>query len=1757
MGMFALSHQIRTDTIAHVLDYPQRPLVNTIPADIMGFNDMPSGINAVVAIATYTGFNQEDSVIFNKGALERGLFSATSYKTLTDEEKKQGTYNFETICLPPIDKRKRNANYSFLDERGIIRKRNDSGANVYVEKGDVIIGKILTKSNKNGDEEVFDCSYTIKSGEEGFIDRIIETVTPNGYKMIKVTIRNQRIPEIGDKVACYDKDTDVLTLRGWIKINEIKTDDKIACLIDGSKLEYHIPIEIQEYDYDGKMYSVETKKISLMVTPNHRMYTGNCHRENYSIKRAYEIYGNMRSYKNNIEEYSSSSFLKKFILPGYGDLPELELDLECWCIFFGIWIAEGSCSISYYENGTIHSRKVNIAANKDRVKENLNECIKKLKFKCSYNMTNGNPDNWYCGDLRLIYYLKPLSVGAVNKSLPEWCFNLDMHHSRMLIKGMILGDGCYMKNTTTERYYTSSIKLRNDFQRLCLHAGWGCNYYLKSEKGTESICLGKKIKTTEDYWSITVIKTQTNPLVNKYIKKGIQQDSWVDFKGKVYCCTVPTDNGIIFVRRNGKSVWCGQSRSAQKGTIGVILPQEDMPFTASGITPDILINSLCLSGDTIVTLSNGEVKYIKDIYEKDENVITVNPNDLSVSYTRYINGFEKDGTLMKKITTSSKRTIKCTSEHKFLVIRNNKPIWIQTKDLIPYQDKMIVYHSVLPLQDDDGEELHIDTLNMKNKGYKKILEEKGFVGKISKEKSLILARLLGYIDTDGHLCIRNEKTDSVRCFFYFGELQDYEELKNDITKLGFNVSKYTKPEKSFGYKLEVDVALGYLLYNIGACAGNKNKVKRCFPSFIKNGSSSVKREFLSGFGGGDGGRVAVNWKFEQQQIKIYKIPHRVYIESDDIHNSHLDYLNEVIKLYEFFGIEAKIQTYKTETDAVLDYKIYFSTRHENINRYIDIIDYRYCNEKRRASRVPIEYLKSRMNGLWIEYQRFVKYFKYGDLIATFVEEIEDIDDEKVYDFTTISENHSFIANSIVSSNCIPSRMTISQLLETVLGKSCCIEGKFGDATPFTSNSTNVAEQICDRLQNNGYERHGWERMMNGMTGEMIEAQIFCFEKGTKVMMGDAIIKNIEDIKIGDYVMGADGKPKRVLELPRGRGQMYHVKPIFKTRSDNNCEAKVVEENGYTVNAYHHLVLYPTSNKTITKNFERRCWVIYYPKIIYDSKIECERIAVYNRSFCWSDTEDETFMFESSDKAYEAMILKKNELLLLGCGVNIYHRENLNTWSVWIRRQPTVNITERSLVQIDANSGKEICRYKSVSEAASILKIDASGISKVCKGKSQTCGGYIWSYEVVEKTYEHIEKTTYSFKYGDKSNRYKYTKEEDAYNAALMFFKSIDTNIECKVTVINYLRFRDKFRNCRIGFNSKQIDDFITPSFLNIEKFIEECYIESGNKDYPDRITVEMFGWILGLWLGDGKKNNIFVDYQQHDILNRCKEISKVLNLSPIIKIFGENDKEHYHFTFHHDDESKNTLIVMLLKIGVYKKKNCDIEFISGIVNQKASFRQKVIEGMIDADGHYPKINAKTKKLKRYYVISKSHKKDKSSILLIQSIGKSLGIKSIIREHKTMWTLCLSGKNIINIKPVTKYKQIPEKYFSKFHVNIFKSPFEIIEKGMDDYFGITIEQGSNQNFLLQDYSIVSNCGPVFYQRLKHMVSDKVSSSLNNHLFVFIYLHYIFFLFLQIHSRSQGLVTSLTRQPLKSCFVIISVYNFSVKVKIDILRIILYS
>lgn len=203
LGMYAKTYHIRTDTSSYVLNYSQRPLVSTKMSDMMGFNELPSGINAIVAIATYSGFNQEDSVILNKHAIDRGLFVTTNYRTITVYEKKIDSYNKDIIGVPPengegnfsVPFRRKYINYSLLGEDGIVR------LGVSIKKGDVIVGKMYMSRTKNGETMLKDCSITAKSGENGIIDRIVKTRKPSGGNIIKIVIRRYKVPEVGDKFA--------------------------------------------------------------------------------------------------------------------------------------------------------------------------------------------------------------------------------------------------------------------------------------------------------------------------------------------------------------------------------------------------------------------------------------------------------------------------------------------------------------------------------------------------------------------------------------------------------------------------------------------------------------------------------------------------------------------------------------------------------------------------------------------------------------------------------------------------------------------------------------------------------------------------------------------------------------------------------------------------------------------------------------------------------------------------------------------------------------------------------------------------------------------------------------------------------------------------------------------------------------------------------------------------------------------------------------------------------------------------------------------------------------------------------------------------------------------------------------------------------------------------------------------------------------------------------------------------------------------
>ncbi|ATE87078.1 DNA-directed RNA polymerase II second largest su bunit [Iridovirus CN01] len=196
VGVPSIAYQERFDTTLQVLNTPQQPITKSNMVNVLKFNEMCHGANPVVAIMTFSGFNQEDSIILNKGSLDRGLFMSTTYKTITEEERKKGTSESENICLPPVQYRNKNHNYSFLNKHGIVWQKS-----TYLKKGTVIIGKVTKKKIKGTNEyTVTDSSVVIKHGEEGYLDKVFITLN-EGIRIIKIRIRVPRIPEIGDKFA--------------------------------------------------------------------------------------------------------------------------------------------------------------------------------------------------------------------------------------------------------------------------------------------------------------------------------------------------------------------------------------------------------------------------------------------------------------------------------------------------------------------------------------------------------------------------------------------------------------------------------------------------------------------------------------------------------------------------------------------------------------------------------------------------------------------------------------------------------------------------------------------------------------------------------------------------------------------------------------------------------------------------------------------------------------------------------------------------------------------------------------------------------------------------------------------------------------------------------------------------------------------------------------------------------------------------------------------------------------------------------------------------------------------------------------------------------------------------------------------------------------------------------------------------------------------------------------------------------------------
>jgi DNA-directed RNA polymerase II subunit RPB2 len=474
IGISTTNYDKRMDKTSYTLNYPTRPLVDTRMMDFLQLNKIPSGCQIHVAIMSYTGYNQEDSVLINKSAIDRGLFLATICHTEKDEDK--NVIRDEIIrCRPDPAKTKgiKHGNYNKLNNHGFIPE------NTQVENRDIIIAKVVPiKENRNDPTKVIkyeDQSRSFRTTEETYIDKNYSSRNGDGCNFAKTRVRTTRKPVIGDKF-CIKETSLILTHLGWVAFKDIDKDlHKVATLVDGERLAYVHPIAKYEFDcVDEELYSMDSQQVKMVCTMNHKVYVQKRDQKQFQLIEAKDIVGKRVSYK------------------------------------------------------------------KDAV--------------------NGNHPGNYDEYQRLMYQI---GAGNYKGRFPQSTWSFTQVQCREVLSVFL--ETCQ----TRHRYRTSDIELAEDLQRLALHSGISADLIAKQE------------------FMEVIINVERN-----LPQADLEHESTVTYTGKVGCIEVPDTH--LFYYKDSKfapPVWTGNSsRHGQKGTVGNILAETDMPFTKDGLRPDLILN---------------------------------------------------------------------------------------------------------------------------------------------------------------------------------------------------------------------------------------------------------------------------------------------------------------------------------------------------------------------------------------------------------------------------------------------------------------------------------------------------------------------------------------------------------------------------------------------------------------------------------------------------------------------------------------------------------------------------------------------------------------------------------------------------------------------------------------------------------------------------------------------------------------------------------------------------------------------------------------------------------------------------------------------------------------------------------------------------------------------------------------------------------------------------------------------------------------
>lgn len=364
-------------------------------------------------------------------------------------------------------------------------------------------------------------------------------------------------------LSCYDEKTEVLTMDGWKKFSNIQYSDKICTLnLSTNEIEFQAPDRIFTYRYNGKMYKLKTKRVNLLVTPNHKLLYSPCdfrNRKPYSLKEAELLFNKSKIFKKDGIWIGENP--EYFILPsveikhgnrhhfGFRVKKEKQLSIKSWLKFFGFWLAEG-----WVNEGKNGDYNVCVCNQNAKLLNEMKEILEGFGYRV---FLRGNVIR--VRDFQLFHYLRQFGKSS-DKFISSDIKSLSKKLSKILFDYYIKGDGhIYGRSKKGLSATTTSIRLRDDLQEVALKIGISAYYKLDRKKGALFVSARskKKYKQNKDSWAIYFIRRNRPIVLPSTIKKYNYIESWVNYDGFVYCATV--SNHVMYIRREGIPLWCGNS----------------------------------------------------------------------------------------------------------------------------------------------------------------------------------------------------------------------------------------------------------------------------------------------------------------------------------------------------------------------------------------------------------------------------------------------------------------------------------------------------------------------------------------------------------------------------------------------------------------------------------------------------------------------------------------------------------------------------------------------------------------------------------------------------------------------------------------------------------------------------------------------------------------------------------------------------------------------------------------------------------------------------------------------------------------------------------------------------------------------------------------------------------------------------------------------------------------------------------------------